>query len=424
MQPKHMIILSFDAIDKKDFEFIKTLPNFSRIINEGSYSNDVESVYPSLTYPAHTTIVTGKYPVNHGVINNILVQPKYFNNSDWCWQRKYINGKTLYDIAKEKGMKTASFLWPVTGKADIDYNVPEIFPTRLFQNQILLSLSNGSKYFQFDINRRFGKIRKGISQPNLDDFILTSFLYLLEKKKPELMLAHFTDLDTSRHNYGYGSDEAYSSLKRHDIRLGKIINSLEKLKIYEDTTLVVLGDHSFLDADYVIKLNKLFIDNSLLFLDSNNKIKDYHAYCNYCDGSAYIYLKNKLKKDKVFNLLKDFSEQNDNCIKSIISGNEAKTLGADPNCDFMLEAKQGYYFINDIDGELISKTGDKYHKATHGYSPKIAGYQTIFLIKGPSIKQNYSIGNIHLTDEGPTLAHILDGSLSQADGRILSEIFL
>lgn len=423
MQSKYMIIISFDAIDKKDFQLMKTLPNFSKVIREGSYSDEVESIYPSLTYPAHTTISTGKYPINHGIINNILVQPRFPINSNWYWQRKYIKGKTLYEVAKEKGMKTATFLWPVTGKADIDYNVPEVFPTRPWQNQILVSLLNGNKYFQFDINNKFGHIRDGLKQPNLDDFVLESFLYLLESRKTDFMMVHFTDLDTNRHNYGYSSKEAYDALKRHDDRLGKIINSLEKLNMYDDSTLVVLGDHSFLDADYVIKLNKLFIDNSLISINNKDIIEDYVAYCNYCDGSAYIYLKNKLKKDLVLNLLKKFSSENNNCIKSILSSEEAGLRGADNYCDFMLEAEQGYYFINDFDGDIIEAVGDKYHKATHGYDPKIKDYQTIFMLKGPSIKKNHSIGPMHLTSEGPTLAHILGGSLPEADGIILEDIF-
>lgn len=423
MKSKYMIIISFDAIDKKDFEIMKTLPNFSRLIKEGSYSNDVETIYPSLTYPAHTTIVTGKYPINHKITNNIFIQPNLLENSDWFWQRKYINGKTLYEIAKEKGMRTATFLWPVTGKASIDYNVPEIFPNRPWHNQILVSLLNGSKYFQYDINKKFGSIRNGLKQPNLDDFVLTSFLYLLKTKTPEFMMVHFTDLDTYRHNYGYSSTEAYNALKRHDDRLGEIIKTLETLNIYNDTTLVTLGDHSFLDAEYVIKLNKLFLENTLISLNSKKTVENYIAYCNYCDGSAYIYIKDKSRRNEVFTLLENFSKENNNCIESIFSGEEAELLGADSSCDFMLEAKKGYYFINDIDNEIISKTGGKYHKATHGYSPKIVDYQTVFILKGPSIKQDYYIGPMHLTSEGPTLAKIIGGTLPDADGKVLYEIF-
>lgn len=86
----------------------------------------VDSVYPSITYPAHTTIVTGRYPCHHGVVNNTKIQPGR-KSPDWYWQRKYIRGTTLYDEARSAGMTTAALLWPVTAKAKIHYNVPEIF---------------------------------------------------------------------------------------------------------------------------------------------------------------------------------------------------------------------------------------------------------------------------------------------------------
>jgi len=423
MNSKFTLILSFDAVDKRDFGILKNFPNFSNLISSGAWSDDVESVYPSLTYPAHVSIITGKLPKNHGIINNIFIQPERFLSPDWFWERKYIKGPTLFDIAKSKGMKTAAILWPVTAKAPIDYNVPEILPNRPWQNQILTSLLNGSKFFQYYINKKFGHIRKGISQPHLDNFTLMSLLYLLEKKKPQFSAVHFTDVDTHRHHYGYASKEAYDALKRHDERLGYVIETLKKMNLYDKTTLAILGDHSFLDAKYVIKLNRLFLDNNLLELRSKKSLKNALAFCNFCDGSAYIYLKSPSLSKQVFKLLSDFSSENNNCIERIYSREEAESLGADPDCDFMLEAKQGYYFINNIEGPVIEEAKGGMHIATHGYSPKIAGYQTFFVIKGPDIKENYPIGKMSLLSEGPTIAKILGGSLDNSDGSVLEEIF-
>ena len=113
----------------------------------------VDSVYPSITYPAHTTIVTGRYPCHHGVVNNTKIQPGR-KSPDWYWQRKYIRGTTLYDEARSKGMTTAALLWPVTAKAKITYNVPEIFANRPWTNQILTSLANGTPMYQFRLNQK------------------------------------------------------------------------------------------------------------------------------------------------------------------------------------------------------------------------------------------------------------------------------
>nr|MBR9646502.1 alkaline phosphatase family protein [Streptococcus sp. 11-4097] len=90
----------------------------------------------------------------------------------------------------------AALLWPVTGRANIDYNLPEIFPNRPWQNQILVSLFSGSPLYQLDLNQRFGHIRNGLSQPELDDFVLASAVHTIQTKKPNVMFIHFTDLDT------------------------------------------------------------------------------------------------------------------------------------------------------------------------------------------------------------------------------------
>ena len=65
-----MIVISLDAVGTEDLPLLKSLPNFGRFWREAAVCERVKSVYPSLTYPAHTTIVTGKYPSGHGIVNS------------------------------------------------------------------------------------------------------------------------------------------------------------------------------------------------------------------------------------------------------------------------------------------------------------------------------------------------------------------
>ena len=68
--PKRVMIVSFDAVGAKDLEYLQTLPNFQRFFEQAALCSHVNSVCPSLTYPAHTSIVTGRMPKNHGIVNN------------------------------------------------------------------------------------------------------------------------------------------------------------------------------------------------------------------------------------------------------------------------------------------------------------------------------------------------------------------
>ena len=173
----------------------------------------------------------------------------------------------MYDEARKANLTTAALLWPVTGRANIDYNLPEIFPNRPWQNQVLVSLFSGSPLYQLDLNRRFGHIRNGLSQPELDDFVLASAVHTIQTKKPNVMFVHFTDLDTQRHYHGFESNETIAAIHRHDERLGKIIQTLKDSDLYEESTIIALGDHSALSENKSIQLNVLFHQRGLISLN-------------------------------------------------------------------------------------------------------------------------------------------------------------
>ena len=151
---RRMVIISLDAVGARDLAYLKTLPNFQKLHTQSGYCDHVESVYPSITYPAHTSIVTGKKPLHHGVVNNLRLQPGR-KSPDWMWQKHFIHGKTLYEAAAEKGYVTASILWPVTGKSGIRYCVPEIFANHWWQSQVMVSATNGPVLYQIELLKKF-----------------------------------------------------------------------------------------------------------------------------------------------------------------------------------------------------------------------------------------------------------------------------
>ena len=241
MKNKYMIVISFDAVSCEDLEVLRKLPNFSKIIKEGALIKNVDSIYPSLTYPAHATIVTGRYPKNHGIINNTVIDFKH-DNPNWYWYSKSIKGDTIYDLAEKQGLKTCSILWPVSGGSKITYNMPEICCTRNYDNQIIKSAMAGSLIYQFKMNKRFGYLRNGIQQPYLDNFAVEVAKKTIREKKPNLLLLHLVDVDSQKHNYGTKSSKVIKALERHDKRLGEIIEVLKFAGIYNDSTIIALGD--------------------------------------------------------------------------------------------------------------------------------------------------------------------------------------
>lgn len=427
---KYVYVISLDGLSSLDFEYISMLPNFRSFLAEASYCNNVYSVYPTLTYPAHVSIITGKYPKNHGIVNNTLLQPNR-KSPDWYWYRSDIKGDTLYDLAIDKGMKVCALLWPVTARSKIQYNMPEIFPNRPWKNQIMVSLLNGTPTFQYELNKKFGYLRDGIKQPELDNFVHQSLLYTIKNKYLDLTLVHYTDLDSIRHIYGFNSKESKLALKRHDTRIGEIVQALKERGIYEDSTIIILGDHSSLDVSKVVNLNVLLKDKGYIKINRRGKITGYKAIIKSCDGCAYLYLRENNSKmlNEIISLIKEFNGIYD-CIESIYSKEEVLKLGADKKCSLMIEAKYSYYFQDKICGNLIEQINKdnceegEYKLCNHGYSPFKPDYTTTFMISGRGIKKGVVIDKMNLVDEAPTIAYLLGLNIKDIDGKALKSIFI
>lgn len=427
--PKRVMIISFDAVGAADLEFLRTLPNFGLFLKEAALCPHVNSTCPSITYPAHTSIVTGRMPKNHGIINNTKMQPGR-ERADWVYQRKYIKSPTLYDAAKKKGMSTAALLWPVVGRSGMDYYVPEVMVTRRWQTQVLVNAVNGPVRYQLELNRRFGHLRDGIRQPALDHFIQACALYTIRKYNPDLFLLHLTDVDTNRHIYGVHHPKVTEALRRHDDRLGEIMTALSETGDMNDTCVIALGDHYQKDVDKIAFLNHALWKEGLLTVEKG-RLKDWRAISKNCDGSCYLYLKNGDRADsalqiRVRKLMESLKAEESYGIGRIFSAEEAAALGADPDCFLMLEAKEGWYFLDGWEQPVRAAQDGKQHKmrGTHGYLPQGEDYQTFFAAKGCGIKGGLAEREIALWDEGATLAALMGLDLGETDGSVIHEILL
>ncbi|MFR2840750.1 MAG: alkaline phosphatase family protein [Zhenhengia sp.] len=435
MSTPHLLVVSLDAVSSKDLTLLKTLPNFSKFLSQGALIERVHSISPTLTYPAHTTIVTGNYPIHHGIINNTLLEPSH-SNPNWYWYAKAIKTPTLFDLAHKKGLTTCSILWPVTGCSQITYNLPEIFPTKKWHHQLIMSGLAGSLNYQLEILKKFGHLRQGTKQPYLDDFVMSATKYTLLKYKPDLICVHLTDVDTHRHYTGYSSESSIQALYRHDKRLGEIIETLKEAHLYDSTHLVLLGDHDQLPVHSFIRLNQYLLEKGFIRCNKKGRILSYDAIAKSCDGSSYIYLKDKHNLElmkQIQSLLNDLQSLPPYPIEKCLSGKEASSMGADDLCAFMLEAKEGYYFIDDLSGELIEPVHSEnvgimpHHvHSAHGYLTSKADYTTFFMASGPLIKPNFILPEGELVNHAPLLAYLLGLEFKNIDGhmewKLLNEV--
>ena len=102
------------------------IPNLRRFLQEGSFAEGVRGVVPTVTYPSHTTLITGTSPARHGIYANTTFDPKGKNRGGWYWYAEDIRVPTLWDLAAEAHLTTANVHWPVSvAERHITWNLPQ-----------------------------------------------------------------------------------------------------------------------------------------------------------------------------------------------------------------------------------------------------------------------------------------------------------
>src|SRR5215213_7260852 len=243
----HVIMISIDGLVPEYYTSPAQLglkvPTLGLMKLGGAYADGVEGVYPSVTYPAHTTLVTGVYPAAHGIVNNhIFEAPPDPQTKEWYFFSRDLKSETLWTLAKEAGLSTAAVGWPVTVGAEIDYLVPEIWDPAEMSPTPKRSIQYSTP----------GLLEKALASPSgsaadastdarrtaIGEFVINSY-------KPNLMLIHLVDLDKAHHKFGPRAPEAMNVIERQDGYIARIIEATRKAGIFEKTTFFIVSDHGF-----------------------------------------------------------------------------------------------------------------------------------------------------------------------------------
>ncbi len=184
-----------DAISKSN------APNIKSLMKEGSYSLEAQTVIPSRTLPAHTSLFTGLDARRHGVI---------FNR--WAPSMGYVNVETIFSIAKKHGLKTAMLV----GKDKLQY------------------LAKPGSVDHFESTRE---------APRSIEEISSRFSSYIKIDKPDIIFVHFPEPDLTGHKTGWMSKEYIKAFEDVDRAIGEILSSLREAGIYDDTFIVITSDH-------------------------------------------------------------------------------------------------------------------------------------------------------------------------------------
>ena len=266
----HVIMISVDGLVPDYYTEPARLglkvPNLVKLKLGGSFATGVEGIYPSVTYPAHTTLVTGVRPATHGIIQNrIFEAPSETQTREWYWFTKDLKSETLWTLAKKAGLVTAGVGWPVTVGAEIDYNMPEIADPN--------ERSSPKRTLQYSTPGLIpGALGMGGGSDTTTDGRRTKVAeYIIEKYKPNLMLIHFIALDGVHHEKGPRTPEAIAMAERMDEYIGRVVEATRKAGIFEKTTFFIVSDHGFAEVKKRFEPNVFLVKEKLITLDESGK---------------------------------------------------------------------------------------------------------------------------------------------------------
>jgi hypothetical protein len=244
-----LVVISVDGLDNRylaDADQMRLrIPNLRKLMREGEYSQGVIGVFPTITWPSHTTLITGADPVVHGILGN------WRPPGDRYLDYSQIKVPTLLGAAHAAGLKTATITWPVTVGAPCDFNLPEYFEKR--QGGSMDTRAVEKKSQPADLVERISREYPSFPQEWMDDRTRTlAAIYLLRREHPDLLLIHLVDLDSEEHENAPFTREANAILERTDELIGIILEELP-----HGSALAVVSDHGFERVDKMVNIKSL-----------------------------------------------------------------------------------------------------------------------------------------------------------------------
>lgn len=428
----YVVLISIDGLAASYLEDPKAeLPTLRMLAKQGASAKGMLTTFPSVTWPSHTSLITGATAAKHGVISNAVWSRAknrsitYIGDPELT-KAESIKIPTLYDAAHEAGLSTASVIWPCSnGAKSLDFVIPDSNKPDLHARFTTPGFADELAKAGIDISPLGGwGWAKDKSVPR--DIVYTKVAnYLLEKHKIQLLLVHLITPDGVEHGYGPHTREAYQAVKVSDAHVAEIWATLQKAPFAGNSTLFVVSDHGFAPYAKNIRPNFVFKQMGLLATDAAGKVTERKAWCQAEGGAAFIYLlEEERRAERLAEIRKELAALEG--VTGVIEEADfakwglptAKDNSEAPN--LVLLTKPGYSFDGKIEGPAVVDAGGQ--KGTHGHDPNPSFMHATFVAAGVGIKSGVKLEQIRNIDVAPTIAKLLGLELPQAEGRVVREI--
>ena len=418
----HVVIISLDGFPGWALEDPRLpVPTLRRLAAAGAIAKGMRPVNPSVTWPNHTTMVTGVTPAKHGVLfNGVLIRepgvpPRI---EPWRDKKEMVRVKTLYDIVHERGMTTAQVDWVAI------QNAPTItweFRERVEpSSQIAREMVKAGLVSQEDIDS-FGK-------QNIlwrDHVWTMAASHILKHHRPNLLLFHLLNLDSTHHRYGPRTPAGMTAMAHLDSQVGAILRAIDDAGLTDRTTVFVVSDHGFKLVKRQVRPNAAFLKAGLLEAE-DGKVTRTQAYSVPEGGTAMVYLTAPDPSGEILTRVKR-ALQGVEGIEKVIEPSEYAAYGLPNPAEnqqmgaLFLAAAEGYAFTAVVGDEIVvdAPAGSL---GAHGYLGSDPDLRALFIASGRGIKRGVTLDVIDSVDIAPTAARLLGVELPGVDGKVLTSI--
>jgi predicted AlkP superfamily pyrophosphatase or phosphodiesterase len=218
--PEHLkkpivILISIDG-NRFDYAEREKAPTLMKLSREGVRSKGLISIYPSLTFPNHYSLVTGLTAEHHGLIGNHFYDPvrkeEYrMNDSKAVRDGTWYGGSPVWSTAAKNKMVTVSYFW-VGSESEIRGQRPHEF--YLFDHAV-------------SIDARIDQAIAWLKRPELN--------------RPHLITLYFSEVDSAGHKFGPESKEVKDALLAVDAGIGRLVKEGDALGL--PINYIVVSDH-------------------------------------------------------------------------------------------------------------------------------------------------------------------------------------
>jgi predicted AlkP superfamily pyrophosphatase or phosphodiesterase len=427
---RHVVVISIDGLAAYLLDDPKApLPTIRRLARAGGVvEGGMKVSNPSVTWPNHTSLVTGVRPEKHGVLANgvlvrggvdvpVTVDPKR-DKSD------LVRVATVYDAAHAAGLTTADINWPCTRNSPaLDDSFPDVPDAVAHSTPRLRAELAAAGILADETDKSF----TAGSVVGRDDIWTEAACHIIRRRKPNLLLLHLLNVDATHHSLGPQSPAGYTANAYADACVARVLAALDEAGIRDRTTVLVVADHGFAMTPKAVRPNVLLRQAGLLQAAAG-KPTDARVNVVPEGGIGLVYCNHPGEVEADRRRVKELFAGREG-VAAVLEPAEFAAQGMpEPRTypqapDLVLVAKSGYAVSGSTDGEefVTTHTEGRVSLGSHGLLSADQKMNAVCVVSGRGVRPGSKVSMAENIDVAPTIARLL-GVKFEADGKPLTEL--